>query len=234
MKMLEMIKGILGVKGVIIALRNMYFILFIVAIIFIGSSCSESDDLPPIITLSGSDTVTSVLNEIYIDAGATANDDTDGDISSKIYIENMVNENLVGWYNVTYKAVDQAGNEATPVVRAVFVYNEGWPYIGNYNLSEKQIWPIQQECQYLVYVHFDSTVNYGMTFNDINCQFGQDLYFNIEDTLAVAPFQIIEDSLASMSIQGSGLINDSTIFIEYKKTTTEETSLWQADFVKQQ
>ena len=41
-------------------------------------SCQKKDDIPPILTLKGTDKVSLVLNSTYIDAGATATDETDG------------------------------------------------------------------------------------------------------------------------------------------------------------
>ena len=82
-----------------------------------------------------------ILNSVYNDAGATATDETDGNISSNIYIDNQVNEDKIGEYPVTYRVVDQAGNEANPITRWVSVYNEGYIYSGNYSLQETRVYP---------------------------------------------------------------------------------------------
>ncbi len=106
-------------------------------------SCNEADDVGPIITMNGSDSVRHVLNTIYIDQGATATDETDGNVTDNIYVDNLVNENLVGVYTVTYKVIDEAGNEAKEAVRRVYVYNEGEIYNGYYTLTEIKTFPDQ-------------------------------------------------------------------------------------------
>ena len=57
----------------------------------------------------------------YNDAGATALDNIDGDITSSVVINNPVNTNVTGTYNVTYNINDTAGNVATQVNRTVIV-----------------------------------------------------------------------------------------------------------------
>src|SRR5690606_10368271 len=56
----------------------------------------------------------------YIDSGATANDDVDGDLTSSIIVTNTVNPNVEGIYTVTYTVTDSGGNTTT-VVRTVNV-----------------------------------------------------------------------------------------------------------------
>lgn len=79
------------------------------------------DTTPPIITLLGTSTVTIDQGSTYADAGATALDDTDGDITSRIIAANNVNTSVVGTYTVTYDVVDNAGNNAVKVTRTVNV-----------------------------------------------------------------------------------------------------------------
>jgi hypothetical protein len=76
----------------------------------------------PIITLVGDDPVTIEVGTTYTDAGATATDSTDGDISANISIDaTAVNVNTVGNYTVTYNVSDAAGNAAIQVTRTVNV-----------------------------------------------------------------------------------------------------------------
>jgi hypothetical protein len=79
------------------------------------------DTLKPAITLNGSSSVTLVQGSTYSDAGATANDSAEGDITSDITIADNVNNNTVGTYTVTYNVADSAGNAATAVTRTVHV-----------------------------------------------------------------------------------------------------------------
>ena len=80
------------------------------------------DTTPPVITLVGSAIINLTVGDTYIEQGATATDDTDGDISANIVIGGApVNANTAGTYVVTYNVSDVAGNVATEVIRTVNV-----------------------------------------------------------------------------------------------------------------
>jgi Bacterial surface protein, Ig-like domain len=107
------------------------------------SSCKKDDTTPPVISMSGSNPMTIVLNSSSVsDPGATANDDEDGAISSVSSNWNWgtnPDPNTAGNYSITYTASDAAGNQAT-AVRTVTVYNQAaaiWE--GTYNGSEVDI-----------------------------------------------------------------------------------------------
>ncbi len=77
-----------------------------------GSGTSPSpDSVPPVISLNGSNPVTVIKGATYTDAGATAIDERDGNIT--VTTTGNVNTNTVGTYTLTYRAVDKAGNVAT-------------------------------------------------------------------------------------------------------------------------
>ncbi len=76
---------------------------------------------PPVITLIGNSTETVVLNSSYSDAGATASDVEDGDLSGDLVIVNSVDESIIGSYSVTYNVQDSGSLSATQVVRTVNV-----------------------------------------------------------------------------------------------------------------
>lgn len=209
------------------------FIIGIFLIVITGIiSCNKTDNAPPIIFMNGADTVIQVLNQPYIDDGATATDETDGNITHNIYTENLVDENKLGWYTVTYKVVDEAGNEAAPVKRAVSVYNEADIYEDDYRLTEIQQFPNQETCSYNIETTADSTVNFRIVFSDFACNFGQQVYADVYDSLLLIPFQIIADSLSSMGIQGSGSISDTLMQLDYTLKNDTITTLWKAEFIK--
>ena len=79
------------------------------------------DTTPPVITLLGDNPVSIEVGTPYIDAGATATDNIDGDITDKITTTNSVNVNILGTYTVVYSVQDNAGNSATQVTRTVNV-----------------------------------------------------------------------------------------------------------------
>ncbi len=71
------------------------------------------DRTPPVITLLGDDPQTVVQGFRYVESGATALDDVDGDVSAAIVIDaSAVDTSAVGGYPVTYDVSDAAGNAA--------------------------------------------------------------------------------------------------------------------------
>ncbi|MCK5123184.1 MAG: DUF5011 domain-containing protein [Candidatus Pacebacteria bacterium] len=79
------------------------------------------DTTPPVITLEGNNPVNLNVGDTYEDAGATASDDLDGDITEHIIIVNPVDTSTIGIYTITYNVSDEAGNEADEVTRTVNV-----------------------------------------------------------------------------------------------------------------
>jgi hypothetical protein len=82
---------------------------------------AEPDTIAPIITLLGDSVVEIEVGENYVDAGATAVDDMDGDVTAQIVVNNPVDVNVVGEYEITYDVSDSAGNKAEQVKRIVRV-----------------------------------------------------------------------------------------------------------------
>ncbi|GEM_PF-2377193 len=92
------------------------------ATVNINISAGPAVDLvAPVITMLGTSPVEVTQNTVYTDAGATALDDVDGNISANIVTVNNVNTAAIGTYTVTYNVSDAAGNTATQVVRTVNV-----------------------------------------------------------------------------------------------------------------
>ena len=84
-------------------------------------SCVPPDTSAPVITLNGADSVDLFFGDTYTDAGASASDDVDGDLTSSIVVAGVVDVLTVGTYTVTYNVSDAAGNAATEVTRTVNV-----------------------------------------------------------------------------------------------------------------
>jgi hypothetical protein len=87
------------------------------------------DLTPPVITRLGTSPVTIEAGSTYTDAGATAQDNYDGDITSRIYKMGDVDTLVVGTYIITYNVSDNAGNAATTVTRIVLVADTTKPVI---------------------------------------------------------------------------------------------------------
>jgi hypothetical protein len=80
-------------------------------------------DAAPVITLLGDAEVNINVGDVYTDAGATASDDVDGNITASIVVGGTVNTSAAGSYVLTYNVSDSAGNAALEVSRTVNVLN---------------------------------------------------------------------------------------------------------------
>jgi len=85
------------------------------------------DTTAPVITRSGSSPINTFAGAQfpYADAGATALDAVDGNLTNSIVVVNGVNNLLGGTYTVTYNVTDAAGNIASTVTRTVHVVPVG-------------------------------------------------------------------------------------------------------------
>ncbi len=86
------------------------------------------DTTPPVITLLGQPLVTLTVGDSYADAGATAVDDVDGDITGDIVVVgDVIDTSTAGNHTVTYDVEDAAGNPAVQVKRTVKVEEDDPP-----------------------------------------------------------------------------------------------------------
>jgi hypothetical protein len=92
------------------------------------SSAPGEDTNPPIITILGANPATNECGSAYADAGATATDDVDGDVTSAIIVTDEVLTNIVGTYTVTYTVSDSSTNIAT-ATRTVHVVDTTPPVL---------------------------------------------------------------------------------------------------------
>lgn len=79
------------------------------------------DSTPPEITLNDSSPIDVAYGSVYTDAGATALDNIDGNITSSIVKTGSVDTNVIGVYTIHYNVSDTAHNTATEVTRTVNV-----------------------------------------------------------------------------------------------------------------
>ena len=87
------------------------------------------DVTPPVITLIGNAVVNHEINTTYNDAGASANDNLDGDITGNIVIVNPVNTSVLGQYTITYNVEDTKGLSATQISRTVHIIDTVNPIV---------------------------------------------------------------------------------------------------------
>ena len=83
-----------------------------------------TDNQAPTITLNGPASITISVGTAYNDAGATANDPEDGDLTADIVVVNPVNTAVAGNYTITYNVSDSEGLAAQQVTRTVIVQEE--------------------------------------------------------------------------------------------------------------
>ena len=88
-------------------------------IFHITELASPLDTTPPIILLTGSNTINLNVGDTYTELGATATDDID--ISVSVIISGSVDTATIGAYTIYYNARDTAGNIAIEVIRTVNV-----------------------------------------------------------------------------------------------------------------
>ena len=86
----------------------------------IWGTCPSDDTTPPVITLNGSSSIQLNVGDTWTDPGATATDNTDGDLTSSITVSGTVDTSTVGTYALIYSVSDAASNSAS-TTRTVIV-----------------------------------------------------------------------------------------------------------------
>lgn len=86
------------------------------------------DVFPPVIELIGGEAVLHECGSEYADLGATASDETSGDITGDIQVTGSVDVNTLGNYELTYSVSDEANNTAS-ITRIVTVHDTTPPSI---------------------------------------------------------------------------------------------------------
>jgi hypothetical protein len=85
-----------------------------------STTSTITDTTSPVITLVGDSVLDITKDASYVDAGATALDDTDGDLTSAIIKGGtFVDTSIIGTYTITYSVKDLANNPAVVVTRTV-------------------------------------------------------------------------------------------------------------------
>ncbi len=79
------------------------------------------DQTAPVITLLGDASPSLTVGTVFADAGVTASDDVDGDITANVTTTGTVDTATAGSYTLTYDVSDAAGNAAIAVTRTVQV-----------------------------------------------------------------------------------------------------------------
>eukprot|EP01137_Pigoraptor_chileana_P015158 Opistho-2@70747 len=80
---------------------------------FSGDGLECVDIAPPVLTINQETTLTLKQYDSFVDPGASAADNLDGDLTGKIKTDSDVTTAIPGTYTVQYTVVDAAGNKAT-------------------------------------------------------------------------------------------------------------------------
>jgi hypothetical protein len=99
------------------------------------------DVIAPVLTLNGESNITLIQGNEYIELGATAIDDKDGNITSTIILSGSVDNNTTGTYTITYNVSDAAGNTVN-IVRTI-------------NVIPEDTEPVKRTGQTISYADFD-------------------------------------------------------------------------------
>ena len=78
-----------------------------------SGTTTKPESSAPTITLNGEAAITLTVGETYTEQGATAKDEKDGDLSSKISTSGWVNTSKAGKYTITYTVKNSSGKETT-------------------------------------------------------------------------------------------------------------------------
>lgn len=197
---------------------------------------SSVDSIPPSIALLEYETVVSPYGTPYIDAGAIAEDDTDGDISSSIISVGVPDGETAGIYEIAYNVSDAAGNTAFMVTRSVSISYTGTQLAGNYAVVENcpdLIVPIANYDVSLV----ASGANYStLIFNFADVFLTDDVIGTISgNTVTIAPQNPILDG--TYSIQGTGTItknSDEFYVLDMSYSITADGEIFSCTFVATQ
>ena len=94
--------------------------------VFVQSLVFAND---PVITLNGDSVIEIYMGSTFVDPGAYATDEEDGDISNSIQVSGSVDTNTHGTYVLAYNVTDSDGNSASVVVRTINVVDDAKPSI---------------------------------------------------------------------------------------------------------
>lgn len=197
--------------------------------------CKKDDVDAPVVTLVGNASENLVLNASYTDAGATAKDERDGDLTSSIVSDaaTAVKKDLAGSYTVTYTATDAAGNAGT-ATRTVAVKNAADAKAGSYAVTDLVG---GFSSNYTDAVTASSTVNNKILVGKFANYSGGSVYMTISaDGLTVTvPSQTVAcgTPAANRTFAGSGTVSSTGMVIDYTETTNGTTVTGKGTYAKQ-
>lgn len=171
-------------------------------------SCRRKD-IQPVVVLNGEHEQTIALGQPYVEMGAVAKDNKDGDISEDIVITGAVNKDLVGEYRLFYNVEDSEGNKAATATRFVSVVNSADFMIGTY-LATPGCTGTMTTPEYNTSITTSSTVNNQVFIRKIMfAEDDQPVVANISGDVITIPSQTI----GLRTISGTGNIISGNFLI---------------------
>jgi hypothetical protein len=136
---------------------------------FDDADLSKIDSVAPVLTLLGENPDTVIKGSgTYVDAGATATDNIDGDISSHVVVSGTVNTDAVGMYVLNYKVSDNWGNMDS-AMRTVIVIDT--THVGlnenEMNFAQLSVYPNPANEQITISAKYIKTVPVTVTIVDM-------------------------------------------------------------------
>ncbi|MCD4681556.1 MAG: DUF5011 domain-containing protein [Bacteroidales bacterium] len=182
-------------------------LLLISGSIFI-TSCEKDDSSAPVVTLTGDPIITHILNQPYVDLGATAIDD--GEPIEVIIEVNGVEVNMVGTYKVIWTAVDAAGNKGS-AEREVTVYNEANFLIGNYNVhGESDSNGVVDVFSYSGMIIVAGNVNNQIWETNFNNYQGAAVFMQVDGSNITIENQTVGNPPNQRTFSGYGYVDENT------------------------
>jgi hypothetical protein len=191
----------------------MYRLLFCGIILTGISACKKEDAIDPVIRLNGGASVSVVLNTPYVDAGATASDDIDGDITSEITLDSTaLNHNHTGNYTLIYSVSDKTGNSSS-VERVVNVRNESTYFQGNYSVTTHKAGSVA----YTDMISASTTKNNRLTIARFANYSNASVYFDISGYDITIPSQtmVCGNPEIFRTFAGTGVINGKLVTLNF-------------------
>lgn len=201
------------------------FFLLILLIATTLLSCHKDrplgDPVPPVITLIGDRNLEHPLGQPYVDPGATAFDEKDGDLTDQIVVANTVDPDKIGEYTVTYNVMDLDSNMAVEVIRDVEVVFSAFSLEGD--------WTVNHNCQATSGVADNQSVIVNtaseFTFEGFISIFGAvsfDLDANVNGSNINVPSQDVNQFI---TVSGSGSLNNDGTEIVLNVTIENSTPI---------
>jgi hypothetical protein len=194
--------------------------LFALGAVLALNACKDDDLTAPSISLNGSSSVISRYGVPYVDAGAVASDDVDGDITSKIEISGEPDGFTAGTYTISYDVSDDAGNAAATITREVVVSLDG-------------LYAVDEVCSNGSYSYNITTADSSgaatyIIFSNFADVFSDNVYGTVVGNSITIPLQNPING-SDISISGSGTIslgaNSAIVLnINYEVINTETTT----------